>query len=225
MVVYIYIYILTLLFCAQVLNWSKATVKTFIILQKILVLNKCCSFDISIYQIIKNNNKMRHFPQQYKAQLFSTLITIRNQHIRMISEGSCDTKDWSNDAENTATHLHTTTHQLQVERRERVIETIKCMRSPHTSYRWRGERVIEPIKCMRSPHTSYRWRGERVIEPIRVWGLLGGHDWQGPVGGIWPGHRGYTPTLYEKCHVIFNDHRESGPRFNISSEGWCFLTV
>ncbi len=27
-----------------------------------------------------------------------------------------------------------------------------------------------------------------------------------------------TPTLYEKCHGIFNDHRESGPRFNISSE-------
>ncbi len=59
-----------------------------------------------------------------------------------------------------------TTHQLQVERRE-SIEPIKCMRSPHTSYRWRGERVIEPIKCMRSPHTSYRWRGERVIEPIK----------------------------------------------------------
>ncbi len=52
-------------------------------------------------------------------------------------------------------------------RGERVIEPIKCMRSPHTSYRWRGERVIEPIKCMRSPHTSYRWRGERVIEPIK----------------------------------------------------------
>ncbi len=60
-----------------------------------------------------------------------------------------------------------TTHQLQVERRERVIEPIKCVRSPHTSYRWRGERVIEPIKCMRSPHTSYRWIGERVIEPIK----------------------------------------------------------
>ncbi len=26
----------------------------------------------------------------------------KNQHIRMISEGSCDTEDWSNDAENTA---------------------------------------------------------------------------------------------------------------------------
>ncbi len=34
--------------------------------------------------------------------------------------------------------------------------------------------------------------------------------------GIWPGHRGYTPTLYEKCHGMFNDHRESGPRFNVS---------
>ncbi len=36
--------------------------------------------------------------------------------------------------------------------------------------------------------------------------------------GIWPGHRGYPPTLYEKCHGIFNDHRESGPRFNVSSD-------
>ncbi len=52
-------------------------------------------------------------------------------------------------------------------RGEREIEPIKCVRSPHTSYRWRGEREIEPIKCVRSPHTSYRWRGERVIEPIK----------------------------------------------------------
>jgi len=45
------------------------------------------------------------------------------------------------------------------------------------------------------------------------WGLLGGHDW----------HRGYTPTLYEKC----NDHVESGPRFNISFEGylWEFIWI
>ncbi len=52
-------------------------------------------------------------------------------------------------------------------RGEREIEPIKCMHTPHTNYRWRGERVIEPIKCMHSPHTSYRWRGERVIEPIK----------------------------------------------------------
>ncbi len=43
-----------------------------------------------------------------KQHLFSTLILIRNvstaanQHISMISEGSCDTEDWSNDAENSA---------------------------------------------------------------------------------------------------------------------------
>ncbi len=56
-----------------------------------------------------------------------------------------------------------TTHPATGWRGEREsIEPIKCMRSPHTSYRWRGERVIEPIKCMRSPHTSYRWRGERA---------------------------------------------------------------
>ncbi len=45
------------------------------------------------------------FLQTYgAAQLFSTLIInvscSSNQHIRMISEGSCDTEDWSNDAEN-----------------------------------------------------------------------------------------------------------------------------
>ncbi len=45
------------------------------------------------------------------------------------------------------------------------------------------------------------------------------------MGGIWPGHRGYTPTLYEKCHGTLNDHRESGPRFNVSSERRCLLTV
>ncbi len=39
------------------------------------------------------------------------------------------------------------------------------------------------------------------------------------------GHRGYNPTLYEKCHGFFNDHRESGPRFNVSSERRSFFTV
>ncbi len=28
-----------------------------------------------------------------------------NQHIQMISEGSCDTEDWGNDDENSACHL------------------------------------------------------------------------------------------------------------------------
>ncbi len=38
------------------------------------------------------------------------------------------------------------------------------------------------------------------------------------VVGIWLGHRGHTPTLYEKCHGIFNDHRESGPRSHPKDE-------
>ncbi len=48
---------------------------------------------------------MVSFYKKYKSQLI-----IRNvyweayQHIRMISEGSCDTEDWSNDAENSAAH-------------------------------------------------------------------------------------------------------------------------
>ncbi len=32
------------------------------------------------------------------------------EHIRMISEGSCDTEDWSNDAENTALHHRNKLH-------------------------------------------------------------------------------------------------------------------
>ncbi len=33
-----------------------------------------------------------------------------NQHIRMISEGSCDTEDWSNDAENSTLHHRNKLH-------------------------------------------------------------------------------------------------------------------
>ncbi len=78
----------------------------------------------------------------------------------------------------TTAPVRSPTHRLQVEKEKRVIEPIKCMRSPHTSYRWRGERAIEPIKCMRSPHTSYRWRGEsETLEPIK-WYALSTHQLQ-----------------------------------------------
>ncbi len=74
--------------------------------------------------------------------------------------------------------------------------------------------------------TTHQLQVEREsLSQSSGWGLLRGHDWQGPVGGIWPGHRDYTPILYEKCHGIINDHRVSGPWFNISSERRCFLTV
>ncbi len=35
-------------------------------------------------------------------KMYSTVLNIDNQHITMISEGSCDTEDWSNAAENIA---------------------------------------------------------------------------------------------------------------------------
>ncbi len=46
------------LFSKHAFNWSKVTVKTFIMLQKIFILNKCCSFELSIHQRILK--KMYH---------------------------------------------------------------------------------------------------------------------------------------------------------------------
>ncbi len=83
---------------------------------------KCRSFEISINKKILKK-LIYHCFHKNMTQLFSTLIIIRNvswasnhehhqivhsefwfwnQYIRMISEESCDTEDWSNDAENSA---------------------------------------------------------------------------------------------------------------------------
>ncbi len=51
-----------------------------------------------------------------------------------------------------------TTHQLQVERRASQSQSSVC--AHHTPATGGEERVIETIKCMLSPHTNYRWRGE-----------------------------------------------------------------
>ncbi len=61
------------------------------------------------------------------------------------------------------------------------------------------------------------------MKPISVRGWLGGHDGQRPMGKFGQ-DAGVTPLLFFEGHPgIFNDHRESGPRFNVSSEGRCFL--
>jgi len=54
---------LTLLFSKDA---SKVTVKTFIMLQKKMsILNKCCSFELSIHQrMLKKKTKLL-FPQKY----------------------------------------------------------------------------------------------------------------------------------------------------------------
>ncbi len=67
--------------------------------------------------------------------------------------------------------------------------------------------------------------GERVIEPIKWMGIIRRPWLTRASGGNLARTPGLHPTLYEKCHGIFNDHRESGPRFNVSSERRCLLTV
>ncbi len=56
------------------------------------------------------------FNESWK-KVFNRLIIIRNQNIRMISEGLCDTEDWSNDAENTAsiTEINYISKYIEVE--------------------------------------------------------------------------------------------------------------
>ncbi len=81
---------LILLFSKDALNWSKVMIKTFIMLQKISISDKCCSSELSIHQ--RNLKK-------FSSAIFKIIIIIinviwgANQNITMISEGSCDTED------------------------------------------------------------------------------------------------------------------------------------
>ncbi len=70
------------------------------------------------------------------------------------------------------------------------------------------------------PHTSLLVERRQSDGPNQCMGMIRRPWWSEANGQIWPGCRGYTPTLFRR---IFNDHRESGPRFNVSSEGRCFL--
>ncbi len=61
------------------------------------------------------NPKIYHRSPQKIWSKFPTLII--NQRIRIISEGSCDTEDWSNDAENSAliTEIHFILKYIKIE--------------------------------------------------------------------------------------------------------------
>ncbi len=72
--------------------------------------------------------------------------------------------------------------------------------------------------------TANWWRRDRVMKPISVWGRLGRHDGPRAIGTFfWPECQSNTLLFFGGLLGICNDHRESGPRFNISSEGRCFL--
>ncbi len=92
--IYIYIYFLKkaiLLFSKDALNLSKVTIYTSFL-------------NYNIYRMVEYHGFHKNIKQQ---KLFSTFIIrnvswAANHHIRLISEGSCDTEDWRNDAENSA---------------------------------------------------------------------------------------------------------------------------
>ncbi len=83
--------------------------------------------------------------------------------------------------------------------------------------------VTAAILGQNAHHTpAYWWRGDRVMETISVWGWLGGHDGQRPMGEFGQDAE-VTPLLFSKYILGFLMTTESGPRFNVSCEGWCFL--
>ncbi len=74
-------------------------------------------------------------------------------------------------------------------------------------------------------HTPATGGEETVMKPISVWGWLGGHYGQRPVGEFGQ-DAGVTPLLFFEGHPrIINNHRESGPRFNVSYEGRAFYSI
>ncbi len=71
----------------------------------------------------------------------------------------------------------------------------------------------------RSPHASLLVERRQSDEANQYMGMIRRPWWSEANRQIWPGCRGHTSTLFERHPGIFNDHRESGPRFNVSSEG------
>ncbi len=70
---------LILLFSKSALNWSK--VRVLIMLQKICTSNKCCSFELSINQIILGKTvSPKILSSTTNCWLLSTLIIIRNAY-------------------------------------------------------------------------------------------------------------------------------------------------
>ncbi len=73
-------------------------------------------------------------------------------------------------------------------------------------------------------HTpAHWWRGDSVMKSISVWGWLGGHDGQRSMGKFGQDAGVKLLFFFEGHPGIFNDHRVSGPRFNVSSERQCFF--
>ncbi len=76
-------------------------------LQKLFISDKCC---FGSFYSSKNPEKMYSTVLNIDSNDKKNVSWTVSQHIRMISEGSCDTEDWSNDAENSALHHRSKLH-------------------------------------------------------------------------------------------------------------------
>jgi len=61
-----------------------------------------------------------------------------------------------------------------------------------------------------------QWLTKNFLAPLYIENMIGR-----PLGKFGQ-DAGVTPLLVRKTS-IFCDYSESGPRFNVSSQGWCFL--
>ncbi len=93
---FFFFYKLILLFWREV-KLINVIVKTYIVRKDLYF--KQMLFFLTLYS---SKKKVSCSKKQYEAaKQFEHII---NQHIRMLYEGSCDTEDWSNDAENSWLH-------------------------------------------------------------------------------------------------------------------------
>ncbi len=93
-----------IIFSKDAINWSHITVKIFTIMLERFISNKYCYFKLTYHRllIITVSTKILSSTTDFNVDNINNKKYFLSQHIRIISEGSCDTEDWSNDAENSA---------------------------------------------------------------------------------------------------------------------------
>ncbi len=99
-------------------------------------------FELKLFIKESWKHTQKQFPQNSKLNLQHSA----NQHIRMISEGSCDTEDWSNDAENAAVISHQLIAFKNIYIRDGTVRGKKPNRTVlHTRFGTRG-RTVDQLK-------------------------------------------------------------------------------
>ncbi len=119
---------------------------------------------------------LKRFPKQKSIK---TLIIIHvcwsNQHIRMISEGSCDTEDWNNDVENSAAHHRNYWHFKIYSNRKRFtillsllyfyqINTALVSRQKHTDSKHFICKPSKRLKCSLCTERPQVWQTLTLTE-------------------------------------------------------------